>query len=142
MSNWTHINGLVKVNSCKDTQADIDYAVAKAIERLPKVTGSEMDMTVTIVPVDDVTVTTWDDETDEEVQLKQEFYLVLRGELRDRVFNETLHELNKFMNRLAKRIWVREALIKINTWNKEYIINDSKFYDSLAFYDYDESIKR
>ena len=133
MSRWTYVNGLIRVSSLgANSQADSDYAVAKVVENLPKVTGSERDMAVTIVPIDEATSSNWDCALKKDTELREEYYLVVHGDLRDREFEQTFREFNKFMNRLAKRIWVLDTLVEVNTWNRSYVFKDHHFYGTLT----------
>ena len=137
MSQWRYVSGIIKGSSLGcETQAESDNAVAKAVQNLPQVTGSERNMTITVVPIDRVTSSIWDENCNVEVEIKEEYNIIVNGQLRDREFDETLREFGKFMNRLAKRIWVEDTLVEISNgyyaWNKKYVINDHLFYGTLT----------
>ena len=62
------------------------------------------------------------------LRVQTQYILVLEGALRDRVFNDTFKELNKFLNRLSKRLDVREILVSLKDYDREYIFKDDKPY--------------
>ena len=41
------------------------------------------------------------------------YFLVLDGNLRDRYYKDTFKELNKFLNRLAKRIYIESMYVNL-----------------------------
>jgi hypothetical protein len=63
--------------------------------------------------------------------------VVIEGALRDRYFEETLRELNKWLNRLAKRAGIEEILVKLSGYDsewkrKELVISNAKPYEQMA----------
>jgi hypothetical protein len=86
------------------------------------VTGSEKNMKIEIMPSGLVTSSSWANEFGEPTEARSTgtrvcghtmYLLVLEGNLRDRTYTETFQEFNKWLNRLAKRIYVNDILVRI-----------------------------
>lgn len=144
MSWWTYINGFIEVEPAGWTQPEKRYILETVLAHLPKVTGSEKDMFVHIVQKEGYSGSSNFNEFYEPVrrddfETQDCYYLVLEGTLRDRMFNETLHELNKFLNRLAKRLYVDDILIRLSghercnniVRRKEIIISNVNAYEGM-----------
>ena len=67
------------------------------------------------------------------------YYLILEGQFRDRMYEQTFRELNKFLNRLAKRVYVDDILIRLTGWDKEIIISNSDPYQDMYEYSADSN---
>lgn len=117
MSNWTYIRGLIELDVPGRTQAEMDYVLQTVIDHLPKVTGSEGNMDIHIVRA--YGHNSWQNFDEfynrvEDFKTQSRYFLVLDGNLRDRCYEETFKELNKFLNRLAKRLIVDSAYVRLN----------------------------
>ena len=70
------------------------------------------------------------------------YFLVLDGNLRNRYYEDTFKELNKFLNRLAKRLIVDSAYVRLNDYKRSYTFTnkndcyDNMFDDENPWYDY------
>ena len=51
---------------------------------------------------------------------QNQYFLVLDGSLRDRRYADTFEEMNKFLNRLAKRLNVVSVYAQLDTYNRSY----------------------
>lgn len=115
MSWWTHVDGLIKV----DTDVRDDY-MRYILSNLPKVTGSERNMKVFMSNFENI--------------------ICVSGDLRDRRFEETLKEMNVFLNRLSKNLYVTECFIRVRGYlelGEEYIYNSPDWVlDNFENYDY------
>ena len=141
MSYWTYINGTITVNPMGRTQAEKRYILETVLNHLPLVTGSEGDMDVYIIQKNGTNSSSSHDEygqmsdhlTDRYgfydrngwLRVQEEYILAVNGSLRDRQFNETFREFMKWLCRLSKRVWVKNVLVRINDYDKQYIINES-----------------
>ena len=143
MSWWTYVNGFIEVEPAGRTQPEKRYILETVLAHLPKVTGSEKDMLVHIVQKGGYSGSANFNEFYEPVrrddfETQDCYYLILEGQFRDRVFNETFHELNKFLNRLAKRLYVNDILIRLSGYkgcnNKEIIISNANAYEGMYEY--------
>ena len=144
MSYWTYINGIIKVDVPGRTQPEIEYILKTIIEHLPVVTGSEEDMEVYINKVNGYDGSSSTDEyqmvtnnlTNEYGQkdrngwlnTQNKYLITINASLRDRKFKQTFKEFIKWLCRLSKRITVESILVKIQGYDKSYVINEG--YDS------------
>lgn len=137
MSYWTYISGVVTVSPMGRTQAEKRYILDTVLDHLPRVTGSERDMTVHVVQKADYNCSSSHDEfgmaafykgPDNLINQQTEYMLVIEASLRDRMFEGTLRELNKWLNRLAKRAGIEDILVCLKGQGKEMIISDPTPY--------------
>lgn len=154
MSSWTYINGSITVHPLGRTQAEKRYILETVLNHLPLVTGSEGDMDVYIIQKNGFNSSSSCDEygqmsnnlIDEYgnhnkngwLEVQEEYILAVNGSLRDRHFDETFREFMKWLCRLSKRVWVKDVLVRINCYNKQYTINESDSFDSPYSYMHEE----
>lgn len=137
MSNWTHIRGLIELDVPGRTQAEKNYILQTVIDHLPKVTGSEGAMDIHIVRA--YGHNSWQNFDEfynqvEDFKTQSRYFLVLDGNLRDRCYEETFKELNKFLNRLAKRIRIESLRVELNTYNHSYTFkNENDCYENNCY---------
>lgn len=145
MSMWTYAQGLIELGVPGRTQAEKDYILQTVIDHLPKVTGSEGDMDIHIVRAYGHNMWSNRDELDNLAwgfKTQSRYFLVLDGHLRDRRYEETFKELNKFLNRLAKRLNVHSVYVRLNDYGRSYIFtNKNDCYENMfdnenPWYDY------
>ena len=140
MSCWTHITVIIKVIPDGDTQPELRYNLETILEHLPPVTGSEQDMEYYIVQKMGWSSLSNCDENGKQTnlaktdgyggikhsrdigrfKLQDNFFVIVDGDFRDRTFNTTFKEFNKWINRLAKRCCVSEVLVNLSDYNKKY----------------------
>ena len=145
MSSWTYINGTITVEPLGRTQAEKRYILETVLNHLPRVTGSERDMNVYIIQKNGYNHSSscdeYGDNTDNLIdiydchnakrgwlRMQNQYILAVDASLRDRYFNETFREFMKWLCRLSKRVYVESVLVRINGFDKEYVINAD--YDS------------
>lgn len=143
MSYWTYINGTVKVHPMGRTQAEKRYILETVLEHLPLVTGSEKDMNVYVIQKNGHNSSSSCDEfgystnnlTDSYgdksrrrcwLRIQDEYILVVNGSFRDREFDQTFSEFQKWLCRLAKRISVENVLVEIKGYDKNILIRNDK----------------
>lgn len=136
MSWWTYVNGLIMVEPAGCTQPEKRYVLETVLAHLPKVTGSEEDMKIHIVQKEGYSGSANFNEFFETVyredfKTQDCYYLILEGQFRDRMYEQTFRELNKFLNRLAKRVYVNDILIRLTGWDKEIVISNSDPYQDM-----------
>ena len=135
MSWWTYINGTITVYPMGRTQAEKRYILETILSHLPKVTGSEKNMYVHIVQkIGYNSSRTWDEFgifSNKEIKIQDYYILVFEASLRDRTFEETFKEFNKFLNRLAKRVLIEDILVSIKDFSKEFIFKNEKPYSEM-----------
>lgn len=144
MSWWTYVNGLIMVEPAGCTQPEKRYVLETVLAHLPKVTGSEEDMKIHIVQKEGYSGSANFNEFFEKVyredfKTQDCYYLILEGQFRDRMYEQTFRELNKFLNRLAKRVYVDDILIRLTGWDKEIVISNSDPYQDMYEYSADSN---
>lgn len=126
----------------------MDYILQTVIDHLPKVTGSEGAMDIHIVRA--YGHNSWQNFDEfynrvEDFKTQSRYFLVLDGSLRDRYYEDTFKELNKFLNRLAKRLIVDSAYVRLNdigiNYNSYTFTNKNNCYGNMfehenPWYDY------
>lgn len=127
MSNWTYIRGLIEQDVPGRTQAEMDYILQTVIDHLPKVTGSEGAMDIHIVRA--YGHNSWQNFDEfynqvEDFKTQSRYFLVLDGNLRDRCYEETFKELNKFLNRLGKRLMVDSVYVRLYNYERSHIFTN------------------
>lgn len=141
MSSWTYVNGTITIDAFGRTQAEKRYILETVLSHLPKVCGSEEDMKVYIIQREGYNVYTSHDEFDvysgyksehdRDIKMQEGYILVLDGSLRDTKFEETFFSLNKFLNRLSKRLHVEDILVSVRGYDREYIFKDRRAYEEM-----------
>lgn len=127
MSSWTYVQGLIELDVPGRTQAEKNYILQTVIDHLPKVTGSEKSMNIyTIQTAGHDSWQNFDEFYNrvEDFRTQSRYFLVLDGNLRDRYYKDTFKELNKFLNRLAKRLIVDSVYVRLYDYNHSYIFTN------------------
>ena len=142
MSQWTYVHGTVVVSPMGRTQAEKRYILDTVLEHLPIVSGSERDMNVYVIQKEgkdsscscdefgEVTNNLRDSYGDRDrkrgwLQVQSEYILVVDAFLRDREFEQTYKEFQKWICRLAKRISVEDVLVEIKDYEQSTIIRNN-----------------
>lgn len=144
MSYWTYVTGVITVEPMGRTQHEKRYILETILEHLPKVTGSERDMNINIVQKKSGAYNSCShNEFGEPYRDRysrprtyEQYMLVVDGSFRDRMFEDTLHELNKFLNRLGKRVYVNDILVELygfdyGGYQKKFIISNAEPYKQM-----------
>lgn len=137
MSMWTYVRGLIELGVPGRTQAEKDYILQTVIDHLPKVTGSEYAMNIYTIRANGHNSWSNHDELDHlnwGFKTQSKYFLVLDGSLRDRRYEETFKELNKFLNRLAKRLPVHSMYVQVYTYDRSHIhtfTNENDYYGKM-----------
>ena len=95
MSYWTYIRGVIDVKPMGRTQHEKRYILDTILEHLPEVTGSERNMHVNVIQKDGYNCWSSCNEFGELIPRRQNetsdvYHIVINGDLRDRMFEETL----------------------------------------------------
>lgn len=127
MSNWTYVQGLIELGVPGRTQAEKNYILQTVIDHLPKVTGSEKSMN--IYTIQTAGYDSWQNFDEfynrvEDFKTQSRYFLVLDGNLRDRYYKDTFKELNKFLNRLGKRLMVDSVYVRLYDYNHSHIFTN------------------
>lgn len=145
MSYWTYIRGVIDVEPTGRTQPEKRYILDTILEHLPEVTGSEQNMHVNVIQKDGFNCSSNCNEFGEWIpgrnyQISGTYHIIIDGDLRDRTFEETLRELSKWLNRLAKRAGISDICIKLTGYKATsstyepttLVISDPKPYKQMA----------
>lgn len=141
MSMWTYINGTITVNAIGRTQAEKEYILRTVLDHLPLVTGSERDMETYLIQTKGYNSSSSVDEFENHsnqlvnsygthdqkygwLKTQSEYIIVVDGALRDRTFDTTFAEFNKWLCRLAKRVKINDVLVKLSDYEKTYIFSN------------------
>lgn len=127
MSNWTYVQGLIELDVPGRTQAEKNYILQTVIDHLPKVTDSEKSMNVyTIQTAGHDSWQNFDEFYNrvEDFRTQSRYFLVLDGNLRDRYYEDTFKELNKFLNRLGKRLMVDSVYVRLYNYERSHIFTN------------------
>lgn len=129
MSMWTYVRGLIELDVPGRTQAEKDYILQTVVDHLPNVTGSECNMKIHTVRAYGHNMWSNRDEFDNlalDFKTQSRYFLVLDGNLRDRYYEDTFKELNKFLNRLAKRLIIDSAYVQLSDYYRSYTFTNEK----------------
>ena len=142
MSSWTYITGIITVSPMGRTQPEKRYILDTILEHMPRVTGSEEDMHVHVIQKHGHDCSSSHNEFGEWIPWKKnrtqsDYFIIIEAALRDRYFEETLRELNKWLNRLAKRAGIWGLMVKLTGYDskqerRELIISNSEPYEKMA----------
>lgn len=137
MSFWTYINGVITVSPMGRTQPERKYILETVLSHLPKVSGSGKDISVQILQKPGYNRSCMHDEFFQKSNLgkgkwgtfeyQDDYFLIVNADLRDREFEETHRKFIKWLCRLAKRVSIRSVLIRIEGYDKKYLINESRW---------------
>lgn len=127
MSSWTYVQGLIELDVPGRTQAEKNYILQTVIDHLPKVTGSEKSMN--IYTIQTAGYDSWQNFDEfynrvEDFRTQSRYFLVLDGKLRDRYYKDTFKELNKFLNRLGKRLMVDSVYVRLYNYEHSHIFTN------------------
>lgn len=127
MSDWTYVQGLIELDVPGRTQAEKNYILQTVIDHLPKVTGSEKPMN--IYTIQTAGYDSWQNFDEfynrvEDFRTQSRYFLVLDGNLRDRYYKDTFKELNKFLNRLGKRLMVDSVYVRLYNYEHSHIFTN------------------
>lgn len=141
MSYWTYINGTITVNAIGRTQAEKEYILRTVLDHLPLVTGSERYMETYLIQTKGYNFSSSVDEfencsnqlinsygTHDQkygwLKTQSKYIIVVDGALRDRMFDTTFAEFNKWLCRLAKRTLIDKVLVELTGEDRNYVFDD------------------
>lgn len=135
MSFWSYVRGMIEVYPMGRTQAEMRYILETVLFHLPPVTGSEENMKVHIVQKSGFNYNSSADEFGQDTGMGNSHYgrffntqscyfLIVEGDLRDRLFDQTYEEFQKWLCRLAKRMPVIDVMVEVKGYNKAAMIRN------------------
>lgn len=140
MSYWTYVHGSILVDTCSRSTPETLYKVQTVLNHLPQISGSEWPAKFYPILLDGHSHSSTHDEFEQLSNLgdrrnsrygwfetQSRCLIVLHGELRDRMFGQTLCETTKALSRLSSRLWVQECLITVNGYDKDFLFNNPEW---------------
>lgn len=141
MSWWTYINGTVTVRPMGRTQEEKEYILKSVLNHLPLVTGSEKNMNVYVIKKEGYNSSCSCDEFGQVtnnlvdnygnksfkrgwLRIQDEYILVVNGSFRDRMFEQTYKEFQKWICRLAKRVDIEDVLVEIKGYEQSVLVRN------------------
>lgn len=134
MSYWTYVNGNITVSPMGRTQVEKRYILETVLDHLPFVTGSEGNMDVYIIQKNGYNSSSSHTEFGEwggyknwktlSTEVQDEYILVVDGSLRDRMFDQTYKEFQKWICRLAKRVDISDVLVEVKGYEKSTLVKN------------------
>ena len=103
MSQWTYIIGRIVVSPLGYSHEQKLNTLKNIISTLPSVTGSEGNMKIAFNQSD------------------VEYVLRIKGELRDRQFEQTKKEYEKFIHKLNQKVDIERIYVEIAGQNQRFI---------------------
>lgn len=103
MSQWTYIIGRIVVLPLGYSHEQKANTLKNIISTLPSITGSEGNMQITFNQSD------------------EEYVLRIKGDLRDRQFEQTTKEYEKFIHKLKQKIDIEKIYVEIKGQDKKFI---------------------
>lgn len=135
MSCWTYVSGMIVVSPMGRTQAEKRYILETVLDHLPLVTGSEGNMDVYIIQKNGHDKSSSHTEFGMwggyrnwktlSTDIQSEYILVVDGNLRDRMFDQTFREFQKWLCRLAKRVWVEDVMVEVKAYEEVSLIRNT-----------------
>ena len=128
MSSWTYISGQVTVVPAGSGNHAKTFVLNEVLDHLPKVSGSEGPMSWHIVQRHGYDSSCNCDEFGSRTNLSEErwwrtqstYIVVLEGYLRDTYYEDTLKAFVKWLNRLSKRVWIEDMLVRVSGLKRCY----------------------
>ena len=103
MSQWTYIIGRIVVSPLGYSHEQRLNTLKNIISTLPSITGSEKNMQIAFNQSD------------------VEYVLRIKGDLRDRQFEQTVKECEKFIRKLEQKVDVEKLYVEIKGQGKKFI---------------------
>lgn len=143
MSNWAYIYDTLIVEPIGQTNHEKLYVLNTVLDHLPVINGSEDGMQIYINRLDHgaYIVQNTDEFKDQTNNLRvspynyrnqkgdfkvmEQYCITVVGNLRDREFEETFKDFQKWLCRLSKRVMTSKVLVQIQDYFKSSVINYS-----------------
>ena len=137
MSWWTYVSGVIRVGTPARTTEQAEYIVKSVLNHQPRMTGSEGDMRIKVVPSLYIRSSQdWDEFGNtmeqlryEHLEIQESYLIILEGNLRDKTVQETYREFIRWLCRLSKRLGVDDICVKISdhVYEEKLITNAHSF---------------
>jgi len=159
MSYWTHVLGSLQVSPvpCR-TQAECQFIIDSILHHLPIVSGSEENMYIQFHSCGGFDTSSSYDELEKNTdkhtgyfknfEIQTKYIITIQGDFRDTYFNDQLKQMQKWLNRISKRLDVYDTCIHLYSnngesycWNEELSYNfDKSYIENYLSYLYSEGV--
>lgn len=141
MSHWTYVKGVVEVNTPANTSAEAMFLAQTVVNHLPKIRGSEGDVSYHLNLRHGANFSSNADEFDNFSNLYNGTYfkcfegqscvlITLDGDLRDAEFPDTLRETTKALARLASKLVIMSCIVSVSSYEKSFVFNNPDWLDN------------
>jgi len=139
MSCWTYVTGVIEVDTCGRSDAEAMYLAQTVVNHLPRISGSERNVEYYLSRPSGYCVSSNVDEFDQPSNLyddrhfrmfttQDRILITIHGNLRDRMFKQTLCETTKMLARLSSRLWVLNCLVRVKSdMGKTFIFDNPEW---------------
>ncbi len=139
MSVWTHVTGVIEVDTLARSSAEAVYLAQTVVNHLPKINGSEGPANYYLNLVGGCNMSSTLDEFGQPSNLCNDGYfamfdtqtrvlITVDGHLRDREFRQALFETTKALARLSARLWVLSCTVAVNgDYQGSYVFNNPEW---------------
>lgn len=135
MSIWSHIHGVIEVETFGRTSAEAMYFAQTVVDHLPRIDGSEGPVEFYLNLKRGHNCSSSADENMVQSNLYNEYYfktfehqscvlITLQGDLRDCTFVEALKMTYNALNRLSKHLIVRGCSVTVASGIQEYMFSN------------------
>lgn len=152
MSCWTYVRGIIEVDTCARSDAEAMYLAQTVVNHLPRVTGSERNVEFHLSRPNGYCSSSNVDEFDRPSNLyddghfhmfttQDRILITVHGNLRDRLFKQTLRETTRMLARLSSRLWVLACLVRVRSdMGETFIFDNPKWLHEREITDWTRSL--
>lgn len=108
----TKIFGTLDVSLYNFPKEERRKVMESIIERLPKISGTYRDMDIELIDKGSF-------------DKRDSYFIILSGELLGKNYFKALKEMEEFLEKLARKVWVVDVLVSVTDYREEKIFNDS-----------------
>lgn len=123
MSIWAHLSGIINVDVTGRTQEEATYILHTVLKHLPRVGDDCLDSVMNVYPIQQggYNMTYFHNEFGQRTKecrkhsryMQSKYIIVVSGDFRYSNKTQIIREFSRWLNRLAKRIFVDEVLVKV-----------------------------
>lgn len=132
MSIWSHVHGIVEVDTFGQTNAEAMYFAQTVVDHLPRIDGSEGPVEYYLNLKNGYNCSSNADENRKftnlytsssyfrSIEHQSCVIITLQGDLRDCTFEETLKRTTTVLNRLSRHLFVRGCSVTVCSLDRQY----------------------
>lgn len=132
MSIWSHVHGIIEVDTCGLTSAEAMYFAQTVVDHLPRIDGSEgpVEYYLNLKKGHNCFGNTDENRNftnlytpgsySKSIEYQSCVIITLQGDLRDCMFDEALRMITKVLNRLSRHLVVTGCSVTVCSIDKQY----------------------